>query len=495
MVNTTSVTVHMTMTFASYYGGRIYCYATTNTTNSPIRPVYVSSYYVDYVVGTLSTQVTVKELIPLTPYYIYCGVRNFLQLTSTNSEITSAMIRTTTACCKSITVTSAPAYVFNNGTLYLTGATSQSNIFTFRLDNVPTVQLLVTPKLYNEAGVNQSTGVEFRPKTIAFTAPSSNKVGSFALLIYNITGRFTIDLQLEGSSALEYYSNTIKVRGADAANVPTPSLSTAQFGDNGANIFFLFGSSTNYAQLSGVWSCSSLFQFAGANRTSCQWVNSTTVLGTFPTTNTGSLLAVGGNVTLIGSKIRASCVGIIGFCPQERSPTQSVFAATPLHPIIPSISIQTSNHVPSCENITIDPTATIGSAGRPWKNVTWIVSAANGFPVTLLKPYFDANSDVQEISSFKINTFGLKATTYYATLTVENYLGQSSSQSIFFVYGVNSNTPLVNIQGPPSISISADSALKLMSTVTQSVCSSTTAQLEYQWEVTLDGITQSSQFK
>lgn len=307
-------------------------------------------------------QVTVSQLVSLTKYYVYCGVRNFLHLTSTTSELHNTMMQSTTACCKRVIVTSSPSFVLNNGSLYISGQTT-GNIVSFRLDAVPLSALTITLKLTSTATgltVNDTKSYQLRPNSFAFSSDSRSTTGSFAVLLYNVTGTYTITLVLGGTSATEYYTTSLNIRAADSANVPLPSLKQVIFGDNGGSLYFIFAARTNYAQLGGVWPCKSLFAFAGANRTSCYWINSTVVLGTFPTKNTGSLLEVGGNVTLLGNKIRASCVGVTGYCPLEKASSQSVTAVTALHPISPTIVLPTPGQIPACENITIDPTATTG---------------------------------------------------------------------------------------------------------------------------------------
>lgn len=107
--------------------------------------------------------------------------------------------------------------------------------------------------------------------------------------------------------------------------------------------------------------------------------------------------------------------------------SSSVFTITvdpPEVSLVPIVILNLPTQSGACNNLTVDISASTGSGGRSWTDVTWNVLATDG-DVTL-EPYLNLNFNyVSNVMSVPRSM--LYSTTYQITATVTNFLGYTSS--------------------------------------------------------------------
>ena len=317
-----------------------------------------------------------------------------------------------------------------------------------------------------------------------FYSNSSTLVGNFFLsaspLVY---GDFEIFLIVSGPSSDQYYHNTsipVKILNSMTPN-PPPLLSTAQFSNDGGSVLVYFSAPTNKANILTVFfACSLVFEFYGDILSTCSWVSSTIVK-----INLGinKLLSVSDFITVKSNIVKASCTDLCDMYGLAQS--QTVIISAPINPVVPNIIVAVPPSLSSCDDVIIDSSSTTGFGGRPLIDVQWTVSktiAGVTYPDDdiLYELESHSNNILKEIIISK--TLFTEAT-YTLSLSITNFLGQSSSSTAIFTIAVNPNLPIVQILGPSVISISPIQQLSLQSTISRSSCAYTDSAVTYYWEV------------
>lgn len=122
-----------------------------------------------------------------------------------------------------------------------------------------------------------------------------------------------------------------------------PVLNTAVFAASGASVTITFSSQTDYAATVLTtdvnWACSVVFTFLGSDETSCSWIDSLTVVATFPANENAVLLEPLGIVALNENATRAACSAEnTAACPDYLySIASNVTSASPASPVSPSV--------------------------------------------------------------------------------------------------------------------------------------------------------------
>jgi hypothetical protein len=178
----------------------------------------------------------------------------------------------------------------------------------------------------------------------------------------SIPGTYTASLVFDGTSANEFTVGDAVQFTTLSASSPllAPSLSSAQFSNNGASLFMIFGDETDYGRLEDTaFVCGELFEFIGANLSSCIWLNLTTVEGTFPTYTSSQLASPGDVVTLRGGKVRSACQSddpSDASCDDnELAAQQSVASLAPKSPTLPEVVLNAALSVSICDNLAVSP--------------------------------------------------------------------------------------------------------------------------------------------
>eukprot|EP01034_Spumella_vulgaris_P047304 gene47304-biopygen7982 len=163
------------------------------------------------------------------------------------------------------------------------------------------------------------------------------------------------------------------------------------------------------------------------------------------------------------------------------------------NPVTPGPVLLVPQTISSCSNLTVDATLSTGSGGRYWSAVAWTVTAYTGDSLTADTQVFP-DAMVAKLQSYgqninkliNIQTYMLQEATYSITLSLTNFLGQTSSVSTIFVVNGNKNLPTLSIIGSSLVSVNPSQQVILYSTAVLSACS-TSKSIVYSWNVFVAG--------
>ena len=140
---------------------------------------------------------------------MFCYAETSVGTGNTLSAVLSTKISTTTACCKSITYSNTPAFVYGDVSKYSASSTSLY-VFTYYLSAAPMSTVRVTPTIYL-AGVVGTTVIA-SPLVTTFTS-SSLLTGQFFLSASSITsGTYTVTLAVSGARSSQYSESSTTVQ-------------------------------------------------------------------------------------------------------------------------------------------------------------------------------------------------------------------------------------------------------------------------------------------
>lgn len=483
----TTITLNLQFSPVATYPGIIYCSAFPSGTNSvTINQVVSSAATVNYLVGAFSGTITIRNLKESERYNTFCYIKNTLGFDNSVSEVTATRKVQDTACCRTISFTNAPAVVFGDTTQYTSSQTSRFQ-FTYLLSSAPSSTVVISPTLYTLDGTAVSASlIAVLPGSTTFT---TSRTGSFILSGDTYSeGNYVIRMLRSGASAAEYDDASVSVTIiASFTPAPPPKLQAARFEDSGASLFISFDSSTDRARITAqTWNCNSLFSYLGSRTSTCFWLNSTTVRAAFGTYSSAEhLVEVGDIVSLRPNLLRAVCASGAPCDTYNTSAAQNTTVLTPLNPLVPVAILNVPSSINSCDNVTIDATASVGRVGRDWSAVTWQVTA-QGASATIIETLLSARGvDLTRTISLGPRLF--TTATYVISLTVTNYFGRSSSTTVMVTKGTNPNMPFLTILGASYLSIKPNQAVTVRSTTSFAVCADKLT-IKYDWTVSLNGV-------
>jgi REJ domain len=465
-------------------------------------------------------KMTFNSLMASESYAVFCYAETSGGRGSSLSSVLKTKKIVTTECCKMISFTNTPAFVYLDLSKYI-GASSSLYVFTYSLPVQPSSELRVFPVLSLDGAV--STDVLVTPSATTFS-PSLPLEGKFFLSSRkDIAGNYTLSLKIDVNSTLvakiggQKFALTPYVDTAPAGNplfvstpvfvqllslqspVPAPILTSVQFTDGGEAVFMLFNSPTDEAGIKTAdWRCSSIFEFKNASQTICEWVNATAVRGTFGGASTkeihDALLRVGDSVTLIPSILRAFCSASATKCsdnPYSVTTTKRVLA--PSTPTTPTAIIIAPRKIGACSDLTLDASQSYGNGGRFYNFVLWSVTA-NLYQDSVLPVAIDTRNVTKILNDFSaihqmtrpitISRTHLEKGTYTFTVTAQNFFGINASDSFNVDVTGGPKTLAVTIIGPKYLSIRSSSNLTIAATALSTACSkASSAALQYTWSV------------
>jgi len=478
------------------FGGTVYCAAFAvgaSVTKNDI--IIANGASTSYLAGATSASVTVRELAGITPYDTYCVAFTVDAVQSLFSDTEATLQQVSTLCCRLVSYTNAPTYVYGSLTQYPAGTQTSLYVFSYELSTAPDVELVVSPMLIDLQGnVESSSVLQVIPASTTYTNASTDLTGSFVVSgseLHNNTYNFV--LALSGSSSDQFDNTTTFVDVINSATQkPTPALDYAIFDDSAASFRIRFTTDTDQAGITEVsWPCSDLFNYVGVEATTCVWLSSLEVKATFLATTTVTLVSVTEPIILLDGLIEAYCAPTDTNCEfNEKAAQQNTPLLPPLDPIIPVVILRIPSTSSSCDDVIVDSTLTYGSGGRDWTVVNWTVTHFVGLGEQ------DTTDILAQLNSYGKSTVVRQSIpqnligggTYTIGLTVQNFLGEASSSSTSFSLDSNPNLPLTNILGPDTVPILPGSVLTLYTVTTQPTCAEATSSLSYVWTVEADGV-------
>jgi hypothetical protein len=157
-------------TSSTKVAGTLYCKAILTSLASPPKSteaVVSSGIAVQFSSIASPIDITITDLIPSTSYNLYCHIVSSTGGEGSKFDMLRSAYTFQAACCKELTVTTAPIAIYADTSLYPTGDTS--NIFKFQLSWQPGTDVGVSPYLaYANGTALPSNIVVATPATISF---------------------------------------------------------------------------------------------------------------------------------------------------------------------------------------------------------------------------------------------------------------------------------------------------------------------------------------
>jgi hypothetical protein len=486
--NTLTLEVHFP---AAVKSGRVSCAAFLhNTLVSKSDTIVTSGYTVAYAAGASAVNVTITGLKSVVDYDAYCSLTTVDGVANTDSQAVATKRTVQTACCKLLTFTNAPSFVYGSLSKYTSSTPTAQYVYSFTLSSAPADSVVVTPTLFDSDGNAVSAGVlKSVPTSLTYSSTATNLAGTFVLSASSagLSGAYTVKLVPSGNSAAAYggsvTATSIQVLSTASA-APKPVLSSAKFADSGSSIDVSFDSVTNKGGITAnSWACSTVLTFVASGYTTCSWVSASTVRITFTSVAEGTtLLAVGGTITNVPALVAAQCPADTDCSLYGKADAVSVTVSAPDSPVVPTVVLQVPAVVSNCDDVKVNPTLTSGNGGRAWTTVLWTVSAASGASTTAIQALLTGTTSVITIPKASV-----PSDRYTLSLTVTNFLGQSSTTSATFSVDGNPNLPIISILGPTTVSTVPGDALTLYTSTARTSCYLSASTISYAWTVRKGG--------
>jgi hypothetical protein len=470
----TKITLDVTLSSA----GTVTCLATLSPSAITVALIRRSGTDAFVSAADLSTSLDLINLSPSTNYSIFCITEDLKNHAMDRAAMLQTRVFGETLCCSAIELTDTHASIQAEG---------DSSVFKFMLDTLPVVDVVVSVNLSPKdctSPVSTSTGsATASPASFTFTSSSTSLVGSFVVNGASSCYAMVLSAATAGASYDSAGADLSILYAADPT--PPPLLSSATFSPDGRKIYIQFNSKgdkasstlTNYA---GVFKCGDLFTYDGASSDTCVWTSASLVTATLTYSASGANIDTGENLEVKADMLKALCTvsTCTGFV---FSPRHSVSVVVPASPVTPAIALSVSPGaaVSKCTNITVNPTQTSGSGGRPWSAVSWSVDGTDSSKVLAdFASYLTATDAVIPIPNDHFSPG-----TYTFNLQLTNFLGKSSAKSISVSVSDSEYIPSVKIGGGSLVNMYRDQTLSLFAKGSTSSCISGDPKLSYAWTI------------
>jgi hypothetical protein len=328
----------------------------------------------DFTVGN-ATSITFTGLTSLTAYEIYCMSENtkgvemgYLKMVQTG------FTNGTTACCKEISVLNGRNSVYQFGSLV--------DVLTVSLGSLPTTS--VTIEGYSTF-MNASGNFTQPMVPASRTLTSSNALSDLLFSLSNENtrnvGQICLSIKLSGTDSDQYgvtYIDQMLISVLDLETPPpVPVATRAQFVNSGESMIVTFDTSTDrFSYATAYFACNLLFAFEGVNFATCRFINSIQVSVTL---SSSAVIVPGGTVTLLGDKVRAECANanttLCGLYAYADSVNMTLMNAD--QPETPVTQVTMPASIGLCLGFAIDLTTSLGSGGRAFTNITFVVDGTD----------------------------------------------------------------------------------------------------------------------
>ena len=510
-VGATNATVTVLFEQSAAIAGSIYCAAyRTDGINTTAEFPGVASVFRDgfegfYKATAVSATAEVEFLSAVSSYTLYCVVRATSGAVSTAAEAQDTATDFQTQCCHTILLsedTNELTVIRDDAEIYTQENADESEyVFSYSLSGLPATSVTVQHHLlYKDGTAVPADILQAIPPSVMFSS-SGNLAAA--------TGAFVINGTVQGSTDINIIFNATGPSGDDfqpmtkAVTViryqrdpPTPRFRSATLSSSGETMFFNFSTNTDRAArllTSDSFNCGELFMFDAQSFTTCTWISSKVVKGTFDAYVPGqSVVSVGSAVSLIGGQIRAACSTGRDCSTYNATEEVTVVVLAPQHPPHPRMVISGAETVGPCQNVTLDFSETSGHGGRPFAQLLWFVYVQNdGNSSSAILSRLQAISN--DILTFVVlPSSELEFTEYTLTAVATNIFNVTSSSSFRFTVSPNVLLPQLSIQGGADVTLTARDEVVVHSFGASSSCTeadslTSSSRFTYAWFVYLDG--------
>jgi hypothetical protein len=453
------------------------------------------------------TNLTISGLTAGQPYALFCYTEDFTSHAMETSDMLSTRVDTETSCCRQL------QWLDISETLEQLTSTNDLDTITpawrFKIDP-PSAQFGAVVMRFDvrhcsvtdggsPSAVNLDELPRLAPDIFDFRlGPGAIFEGTFVLRPA-YAGCFDIVASRFRTQDV-YDLPTQRVTVLPRGEIPgTAKLARAQYADDGFSFQLFFNTSTDRANHTLPVACDSFLDFRGVNASQCVW-NTDSSLHAYISGGIGP--SIGDPIRSKAGVLRTQCDSTSsGFDCRKRvaSPASQVLLQGPLAPLAPKVVITTSGRLAACSDMVLDPTNTFGNAGRPWKNLKWVVTSCcrldnRGHEIyvdtSAIEAFLNAHYAHTDFKAVVPNAMLTRDTKYTVVLRVENMLGASSQGEIDVQVVRDYGTPVISVYPGVETSIYRWQPLSLFVSALRPACADThgtyTIALEYEWSLFKD---------
>ena len=495
MVNITSSrsTIAVSATMSS--AGEMACAVFLSTAAAPTSydEIQVQNY-LSFSDSRNISSVLLTGLQAITQYKIYCFTSSYGVRTAMSTVVDNYFL-TSTKCCKYFSV-------YQSSSSLLEGVNSL-NFLTMTLSASPSDFIAVhisLRQLVNETD-SISASANFIPNSYQIYGGTSMYSLQLASSLSKLSiGSYVYSIQLNGSSANEYEvvylsgnNPVFAVITADSVQ-PAPSLIKAVFSDEGSSITISFDSATNKGGTTTFFNCATLFDFACAGQSQCQWLDSQRVK--IYVYGSSSCASPGASFQIAASAaIKAPCLAIGGKCSLysiwPNATRSAVIIGGPVAAVTPQVVLTVPAVVGSCDSLNIDISSSTGSGGRPWKVAMIQVRRSDNGNISSLQSYLNTTFKATSSSPTLVPSALIRrGFSYIFSVYLCNFLNMCN-QASQVVVALETVIPTAYIPGQPIRNTKRSSLVTIASETSVSVCAGENTKsysLQYSWTISQNGI-------
>jgi len=492
VISSSKTSIDLTVSLTAkrlYASGFLFCLSSSSSSFSSYSLLESYGVVGSFRNFTEKVSLTLTGLIPSKSYYVYCAIKTSEGYESPSSKILQSRTIATTSCCRSISFTKVPGFVYGDLSRY--SSDSVAIQFQFSISYIPEALLLVTPSLTSTSTADTAVSlITIIPSTITFSPNSSSSFSSFILSGDAYTsGTYTVSFSL--FSSISSLKDAYDVSTATAVVIstfspsPAPNMTAAIFSNDGSSVVVYFSSATDKAGITDEYFvCNRLFSISNADLTTCTFLTSATVSMTFDTVSDDNLVP-GSMLTLLPNILKSECLS--GDCKRNyNASTLSVSVKVPETPLYPTVVFRAPSEISYCNNLTVDISSSYGHGGRSWKSLTWSVQSSSGSSVDDLLSYLDLyGTDVYVPVEIPSSLFD--SDTYTFTVGLTNFLGFESSLSSKVTISSKDNLPVLTVSGSKYLTMYSFDVLSVNVIASVSSCA-TSKSINYTTALYLNGI-------
>ena len=447
--------------------------------------------------STSDVVVPLSGLTPDTAYSVYCYTQDFRGNGMDLAAVVATRNDITTPCCRKISFVTFPPQL----------EASSIELFSFKLDSLPRSPVRVYIKRSARACLGRDGSVlapatssalpKVVPDYFSFNADSLSLVGEFSVLAGTVSQTlscFSVNISMVSFGTETPYigeSRVLTVTSSDAIPVQ-PVMLSAYLSDDARRIIVEFDSPTNQGEFTtGSFPCQKVLQFTGSEYVSCVWSTPQLLFAnTFESPKLClSKLQLGESIRLMGRSIKAACkqTGKVDCSAFVSSPTKEVPLGPPKSPTAPQVSLAGPRAVSECDDIVLDPSASIGDYGRPWRKIEWQVKASlDTVHVENVTKYLNTQTSLSLTISIPQKLIKNKfqdVVDLTFTLTARNFIGSYSVATVTVQMPQRTTVPGIIIAGPTLITTYRWKPLNLFAVASLPPCGDQNAYIMYVWKV------------
>jgi hypothetical protein len=248
--------------------------------------------------------------------------------------------------------------------------------------------------------------------------------------------------------------------------IPAPELVSAVFTADGSSMMITFSGDTNKGSGFSQFLCSTLFDFACANISTCTWTDFSHIMAYVATkpycASPGQSLALA-----VTSQIKARC--IVRCNNQYQWPIIPVNSSTlitaPSNKLNPKVVINMPDSVGSCATVSIDITSSSGDGGRGWTSIRIFVTGVNSMGSSINTDELQSFINSANYSSFPPTpiaaNFLIPGTAYTFRVELCNFLG-SCGIGTKKLSVLQTLLPVISIPGTKTVTIKRNAILSIV---------------------------------